>query len=121
MKQNTAVLTSVAEPEPGRSRSQCEDVKAKTSFLLLFSLFLYEKEPEPVKNGPGPQHWVYISRKPDIRPVWKSGSWFFESPANQCVSGSFLMTIEYFLLDSKSVTCSLLSLYRLYRLVSALH
>ena len=36
-------------------------------FLLLFSLFLYEKEPEPVKkkylepepvkNGPAPQHW----------------------------------------------------------------
>ena len=29
---------------------RCEDVKAKTVFLLLFSLFLYEKEPEPVKK-----------------------------------------------------------------------
>ena len=47
-------------------RSRCEDVKAKTLFLLLFSLFLYEKEPEPVKTkylepehvkkGPAPQH-----------------------------------------------------------------
>ena len=40
------------EPEPilfGRSR--CEDVKAKTIFLLLhFSLFLNEKEPELVKK-----------------------------------------------------------------------
>ena len=51
----------------GRSRSRCKDVKAKTCFLLLFSLFLYEKEPvpvkknylepEPVKKGPAPQHW----------------------------------------------------------------
>ena len=41
-------------------------MKAKTLFLLLFSLFLYEKEPEPVKKkylelepvkkGPAPQH-----------------------------------------------------------------
>ena len=30
----------------GRSRSRCKDVKAKTCFLLLFSLFLYEEEPE---------------------------------------------------------------------------
>ena len=60
------VPSSVAEPEPvgaGRSRSEpvlfgrnwsqsrCEDVKAKTFFLLLFSLFLYEKEPEPVKKS----------------------------------------------------------------------
>ena len=37
----------------GRSRSRCEDVKAITFFLLLFSLFLYEKEPEPVKKVPG--------------------------------------------------------------------
>ena len=28
-------------------------MKAKTLFLLLFSLFLYEKEPEPVKKVPG--------------------------------------------------------------------
>ena len=51
----------------GRSRSRCKDVKAKTCFLLLFSLFLYEEEPEPVKkkylepepvkSGPAPQHW----------------------------------------------------------------
>ena len=44
-----------AVPEPelvlfGQSRSQCDDVKAKTPFLLLFSLFLYEKEPELVKK-----------------------------------------------------------------------
>ena len=63
--------SSVAEPEPvlfGRSRSRCKDVKAKTLFLLLFSLFLFEKEPElvkkkylepePVKKGPAPQHWA---------------------------------------------------------------
>ena len=30
---------------------RCEDVEAKTVFLLLFSLFLYEKEPEPVEKG----------------------------------------------------------------------
>ena len=29
------------------SRSRCKDVKAKTCFLLLFSLFLYEEELEP--------------------------------------------------------------------------
>ena len=52
----------------GQSRSQCKDEKAKTCFLLLFSLFLYkeepepvkkkylEPEPEPVKSGPAPQH-----------------------------------------------------------------
>ena len=63
------LIGSVAEPEPvlfGRSRSRCKDVKAKTCFLLLFSLFLYEKEPElepvkkkypePVQKGPAPQH-----------------------------------------------------------------
>ena len=66
---------SVAEPERsepvlfGWSRSRCKDVKAKTCFFLLFSLFLHEKElepepvkkkylePEPVKKGPAPQHW----------------------------------------------------------------
>ena len=45
---------SVAEPEPvlfGRSRSRCKDVKAKTCFLLLLSLLLYEKEPEPVNKS----------------------------------------------------------------------
>ena len=71
------VTSSVAEPEPvgagtffGRSRSRCKDVKAKTCYLLLFSLFLYEEEPElepvkkkylepePVKSGPAPQHWL---------------------------------------------------------------
>ena len=67
-----AVLRSRSWSEPvlfGRSRSRCEDVKAKTCFLLLFSLFLYEEEPEPepvkkkylepepVKSGPAPQHW----------------------------------------------------------------
>ena len=65
--------SSVAEPEPvlfGRSRSRCKDVKAKTCFLLLFSLFLYEKEPEPVnkkylepelvKKGPAPQHCTSV-------------------------------------------------------------
>ena len=35
---------------PSRSWSRCKDVKAKTCFFLLFSLFLYEKEPEPVKK-----------------------------------------------------------------------
>ena len=49
------LTASVAEPEPvlfGRSRSQsrCEDVKAKTFFSLLFSIFFIEKEPEPVKK-----------------------------------------------------------------------
>ena len=34
-----------------QSRSRCEDVKAKTCFLLLFSLVLYEEEPEPVKKS----------------------------------------------------------------------
>ena len=51
----------------GRSRSRCKDVKAKTCYLLLFSLFLYEEEPvkkkylepEPVKSGPAPQHWFH--------------------------------------------------------------
>ena len=46
-----SIKISVAEPELvlfGQSRSRCEDLKAKTLFLLLFSLFLYEKEPEPV-------------------------------------------------------------------------
>ena len=54
------VLRSRSEPVLfGRSRSRCEDVKAKTFFLLLFSLFLYEKEPEPVKKGPAPKHCLY--------------------------------------------------------------
>ena len=40
--QNIRYLRSVAEPEPLRfGRSRCKDVKAKTCFLLLFSLFLY--------------------------------------------------------------------------------
>ena len=65
------VLRSRSRSEPvlfGRSR--CKDVKAKTCFLLLFSLFLYEKEPEPVKKkylepepvkkGPAPQHWMAL-------------------------------------------------------------
>ena len=65
----TSVLRSRSRSEPvlfGRSRSRCKDVKAKTCFLLLFSLFLYEKEPklvkkkylepEPVQKGPAPQH-----------------------------------------------------------------
>ena len=46
-----SIKISVAELELvlfGRRRSRCEDLKAKTLFLLLFSLFLYEKEPEPV-------------------------------------------------------------------------
>ena len=68
--QRRPVLRRRSQSEPvlfGWSRSQCEDVKAKTPFLLLFSLFLYEKEPEPVKKkylepepvkkGPAPQHW----------------------------------------------------------------
>ena len=51
-------------------------MKAKTYFLLLFSLFLYEKDPEPVKKkylkpepvkkGPAPQHWrlpISLSRR----------------------------------------------------------
>ena len=69
----TSGTACVAEPEPvlfGRSR--CKDVKAKICFLLLFSLFLYEKEPEPepvkkkylepepVKKGPAPQHCFYL-------------------------------------------------------------
>ena len=64
------VLRSRSEPVLfGRSRSRCEDVKAKTFFVLLFSLFLYEKEPEPVKKkylepepvkkGPAPKHCLY--------------------------------------------------------------
>ena len=65
------VLRSRSRSEPvlfGWSRSRCKDVKAKTLFLLLFSLFLFEKEPElvkkkylepePVKKGPAPQHWA---------------------------------------------------------------
>ena len=34
-------------------RSRCKDVEAKTCYLLLFSLFFYEEEPEPVKEVPG--------------------------------------------------------------------
>ena len=47
-------------------------MKAKTWFLLLFSLFLYEEEPEPVKkkylepepvkSGPAPQHWFHVEQ-----------------------------------------------------------
>ena len=50
----SSLVVSVTEPEPvlfGRSQSRCENVKAKTSFLRLFSLFLYEKKPEPVKKS----------------------------------------------------------------------
>ena len=52
------VTSSVAEPEPVGAgtffgRSRCKDVKAKTCYLLLFSLFSYEEEPEPVKEVPG--------------------------------------------------------------------
>ena len=46
-------IHSVAEPEPvlfGRSQSRCKDVKAK-KYL----------EPEPVKIGPAPQHWIINS------------------------------------------------------------
>ena len=74
----TLNLNSGAEPEPvaaGRSSTfwsdpeRCKVVKAKTCFLLLFSLFLYEKKPEPVKKkylepvkkGPAQQHWIWIN------------------------------------------------------------
>ena len=50
----------------GRNRSHCRGLNAKTLFSLLFRLFLYAKEaepvkekylePEPVKKGPAPQH-----------------------------------------------------------------
>ena len=58
-------LSSVRKPEPvlfSRSRSRCKDVKEKTCFLLLFSLFLYEEELEPVKKVPraggAGQKWI---------------------------------------------------------------
>ena len=68
--QRRETITQCCGAGAGRSRSRCKDVKAKTCFLLLFRLFLYEKKPQPepvkkkylepeqVKKGLAPQHWV---------------------------------------------------------------
>ena len=79
---HTRAVCSVAEPEPvlfGRSRSRCEQLKAKT-----FITILYEKEPEPVKKK-------YLSPELEPEPVKKGPGQLATSPLPPLVTRTSIL------------------------------
>ena len=72
-KEESVLYSSVAEPVgAGTFWSELEPVwrfEGKNIFLLLFSLFLNEKEPEPVNMAPEYHIWYSI---PDFKNVIKN-------------------------------------------------
>ena len=85
-------------------RSRCKDVKAKTCFLLLFSLFLYEEEPEPVKKSTWSRSRSKVDRLRNTGgedPEFTSGKVLARSVPGRCYRILRHGTYFYFVYSSK--------------------